>query len=59
MSKDTYYKSNGKSYCVRKYDNGTCKVWSGSNRVMGEVKTLADAFELIKADSGGRDIREQ
>ena len=50
MNKDTYYKSNGKGYCIRKSDDGSCKAWNANNRVIGEVKTLADAFELIKAD---------
>jgi hypothetical protein len=59
MSSDTYYKSNGKTYCVRKYDSGACKVWNPSSKVIGEVKSLSDAFELIKADSGGNDIRER
>jgi len=58
MSKDAYYKSNGKVYCIRKSDDGSCKAWNASNRVIGEVKTLADAFELIKADSGGKGIGE-
>lgn len=58
MSKDTYYYSNGKRYCVRKFDNGSCKIWNRSNDVIGEVKTLANAFEVIKSDSGGNDIRE-
>jgi hypothetical protein len=59
MSEDTHYKSNGKTYCVRKYDDGSYKIWNGRNKVIGEVKTLAKAFEVIKADSGGNDIRER
>jgi len=58
MSTDTYYRSNDKRYCIRKYDSGICKVWNARNDFIGEVKSLADAFELVKADSGGKDIRE-
>ncbi len=58
MSDDVYYRSNGKRYCVRKYDSGVCKVWNASNKFIGEVKSLADAFALIKSDSGGSDVRE-
>ena len=47
MSKDTYYYySNSKRYCVRKFDNGSCKIWNRNNDVIGEVKTLADGFEV-------------
>lgn len=56
---DKYYTSNGKTYCVRIYGSGSCKVWNSRNEVIGEVKSLADAFSLIKADSGGKDVRER
>jgi hypothetical protein len=59
MSEDTYYKSNSKSYCIRKYGDGSCKIWNANNKVIGEVKSLANAFEVIKADSGGKDVRER
>lgn len=58
MADDTYYRSNNKKYCVRKYNDGTCKVWNSSNKLIGQVRTLAAAFEVIKADSSGSDIRE-
>jgi hypothetical protein len=56
MADDKYYKSNSKSYCVRIWSDGSCKIWNASNDVIGEVKTLAEAYAVIKADSGGKDI---
>ncbi len=60
MANDKYYRSNGKSYCVRQFSDGTCKVWDGSNKLIGsDIKSLSDAFSLIKAHSGGSDIQQR
>lgn len=45
MATDTYYRSNGKTYCVRKYSDASYKVWDPRNNVIGEVKSLAAAFD--------------